>query len=72
MIADVAAGIILAFVFLFSCYRADKFEQARDVPWLTLAGLFLPLAFIVGSWYSEAQPAQAGPLAADQALLSAD
>lgn len=65
IIAGVFIGNVLTAAFLWSMNKAAKFKDDRDIPWLVLAGLLLPIFFILGALFSaEGLPPFLGALAA--------
>lgn len=49
-VAAVMIANVLTVVFVFSCVRSAKFAEA-ETPWLTLAGIALPLGFVLISLF---------------------
>ncbi len=59
-IATIAAGVffgnVLTAAFIWSMSRAKNYKADKDIPWLVLAGLGLPPAFLVLAVLATGQP----------------
>ena len=47
MIAAVFIGNVLTAAFLWAASRASRYKEDKEIPWLVLGGLALPLAFVL-------------------------
>lgn len=54
--ASVLLGNVLAAAFVWGMIQAAKYERGRDAPWLVLAAIFLPSAFIVLAIIAAGEP----------------
>jgi hypothetical protein len=68
IIAGVFIGNVLTAAFLWSMSKAARFKDDREIPWLVLWGLLLPIVFVMGAMFtSEGPPPFLDALAAQSA-----